>query len=268
MSSDQNNTNYQQKQNYSGASDLISSSTGDVKPDSVQIETELDNYHVTTTMPHTKTMVLQSTGEFQYLNQPSADSHEYDSPGPAADEVSESGDGYDTVSSGYTNASKGERNGQPLVVMDSGGGTIAGHFSVGIASLPPPPPPTVTISNSNSGNNNVPHSNNHVQQTIIVSRPKSSNSPTPSITNYYGRLSYKDDILYINDQVTDIGRNSSTSTVHFHVGKNSFVSRKHLRLLYEHGVNEFYLMCLSKNGVFVNDAFQRKSSEPLKLPKT
>ena len=78
---------------------------------------------------------------------------------------------------------------------------------------------------------------------------------------------FKDDILYINDQVTDIGRNSSTSTVHFHVGKNSFVSRKHLRLLYDHGNNEFYLMCLSKNGVFVNDAFQRKSSEPLKLPK-
>lgn len=65
-----------------------------------------------------------------------------------------------------------------------------------------------------------------------------------------------------------IGRNSSTSTVHFHVGKNSFVSRKHLQVTFDRSTNNFYLMCLSKNGVFVNDVFQRKSSEPLKLPKT
>lgn len=65
-----------------------------------------------------------------------------------------------------------------------------------------------------------------------------------------------------------IGRNSSTSTVHFHVGKNSFVSRKHLQVSFDRSSNSFYLMCLSKNGVFVNDVFQRKSSEPLKLPKT
>lgn len=83
----------------------------------------------------------------------------------------------------------------------------------------------------------------------------------------YGCLRYKDNVLYITEQSIEIGRNSSTSTVHFHVGKNVFVSRKHLQLLHDRNTSEFYLMCLSKNGVFVDDIFQRKSSEPLKLPK-
>lgn len=83
----------------------------------------------------------------------------------------------------------------------------------------------------------------------------------------YGCLRYKDNVLYITDQSIEIGRNSSTSTVHFHVGKNVFVSRKHLQLFHDRNTSDFYLMCLSKNGVFVDDIFQRKSAEPLKLPK-
>lgn len=258
MSSDRNSTNYQQKQTYNtiGTNELITSS-GDVKHDDVQ--SELDSYRVTTTsasMPHTKTMILQSaSGEFHYINQPpSITAHDYDSPGGIIDEVSESGDGYDATVN--TNTVKEERNGQPVVLLDSGG-TIAGRFSVGLSSLPPPPPPSMSIVN---------HNLNHRQhQSIIVGRPTSSSSPA---TSFYGRLSFKDDILCISDHKTEIGRNSSTSTVDFHVGKNSFVSRKHLRLIHDHDNNAFYLMCLSKNGVFVNDVFQRKSSEPLKLPKT
>lgn len=266
MSSDRNSTNYQQKQTYnSGANDLITSSGDIVKQhDNVQLKNELDSYHVTTTtMPHTKTMILQSTtGEFQYVNQPSvvannaANVQEYDSPGMLADDISESGDGYETISTMHSNATKTERNGQAMILMD-GTGSIAGRFAVGLTSLPPPPPPTVTISNSSG--------NHHGPQRIIVGRAAAA-SVSPTTIHCYGRLSYKDDILYISEHTTEIGRNSSTSTVQFHVGKNSFVSRKHLRLIHDN--NEFYLMCLSKNGVFVNDAFQRKSSEPLKLPKT
>lgn len=266
MSSDRNSTNYQQKQTYnSGANDLITSSGDIVKQqDNVQLKNEMDSYHVTTTMPHTKTMILQSTtGEFQYVNQTTvvaattASAQEFESPGIIADDRSESGDGYETTLPPHSNTIKTERNGQAMILMDSAG-TIAGRFSVGLTSLPPPPPPTVTISNS-SGNHH------HGPQTIIVGRAAAA-SASPTTIHCYGRLSYKDDILYISEHTTEIGRNSSTSTVHFHVGKNSFVSRKHLRLI--HDSNEFYLMCLSKNGVFVNDAFQRKSSEPLKLPKT
>jgi forkhead box protein K len=65
----------------------------------------------------------------------------------------------------------------------------------------------------------------------------------------------------------EIGRNSSKSTVHFHVGKNSFVSRKHLLLQRDPLTGDFYLICLSKNGVFVDGVFQRKSQESVRLPK-
>lgn len=86
--------------------------------------------------------------------------------------------------------------------------------------------------------------------------------------NVYGRLSYKDAVLNISENIVEIGRNSSTSSVHFHVGRNSFVSRKHLQVLHDANVGEFYLICLSKNGVFVDDVFQRKCSKPLKLTKS
>lgn len=94
--------------------------------------------------------------------------------------------------------------------------------------------------------------------------------PPPPLQNrsIYGRLSYKDEVLFISDNMVEIGRNSSTSSVQFHVGRNSFVSRKHLQIIYDTKLCDFYLVCLSKNGVFVNDVFQRKSSDPLKLSKT
>lgn len=101
---------------------------------------------------------------------------------------------------------------------------------------------------------------------MLTSRPSVSSTNTQA-AEVYGCLRYKDNVLYITEQSIEIGRNSSTSTVHFHVGKNVFVSRKHLQLLHDRNTSDFYLMCLSKNGVFVDDIFQRKSSEPLKLPK-
>lgn len=263
MSSDRNSTNYQQQP---GANDLISSSTSDIKQEHIQIKSEQDNYHHVPTMSHTKTMILGSSGQFQYVNQPPL-------PPPSSQEytsttkyfgASESGDGYESVSSGGHSV-KSERNGQAVMLVDAAHGAISGRFAVGLTSLPPPPPPTVTITSA-GGNGNFA-SSNQVHQTIIVGRSAVSSTST-TVTQCYGRLSYKDDILYISEHTVEIGRNSSTSTVQFHVGKNSFVSRKHLKLLHDQNSNEFYLMCLSKNGVFVNDAFQRKSSEPLKLPKT
>lgn len=95
-----------------------------------------------------------------------------------------------------------------------------------------------------------------------------SNAPSQivrSARSTFARLSYKDTVHYVSNQSVDIGRNSSTSQVHFSVGKNSFVSRKHLRIMPNDG--EFELICLGKNGVFVDDVFQRKTDEPLKLAK-
>lgn len=85
--------------------------------------------------------------------------------------------------------------------------------------------------------------------------------------NALGYLRHDNNMLYITENCVVIGRNSSTSSVHFHVAQNSFVSRKHFQVLFDTNTGDFYLSCLSKNGVFVDDVFQRKNSEPTKLPK-
>ncbi|XP_058064466.1 forkhead box protein K1-like [Anopheles bellator] len=97
-----------------------------------------------------------------------------------------------------------------------------------------------------------------------ISATGSSN--TANYHNFIGRLISKDNMLLISEDVIEVGRNSSKSLVDFHVGKNSFVSRKHF--IIQHDMNdEFTLFCLSKNGVFIDNVFHRKSGEPYKLPK-
>lgn len=93
---------------------------------------------------------------------------------------------------------------------------------------------------------------------------KSSTSTNHQYQSFIGRLVSKDNILLISQNVIEIGRNSSKSAVDFHVGKNSFVSRKHLILHYDG--HDFNLVCASKNGVFIDDQFIRKSNEATRLP--
>lgn len=95
---------------------------------------------------------------------------------------------------------------------------------------------------------------------------KSSTSTNHQYQSFIGRLVSKDNILLISQNVIEIGRNSSKSAVDFHVGKNSFVSRKHLILHYDG--HDFNLVCASKNGVFIDDQFIRKSNEATRLPSS
>lgn len=95
---------------------------------------------------------------------------------------------------------------------------------------------------------------------------KSSSSTNHQYQSFIGRLVSKDNILLISQNVIEIGRNSSKSAVDFHVGKNSFVSRKHLILHYDG--HDFNLVCASKNGVFIDDQFIRKSNEATRLPSS
>jgi len=85
--------------------------------------------------------------------------------------------------------------------------------------------------------------------------------------NVVGRLSYQEDVLYMfeSNRIV-IGRNSSTSNVHFHVGRNSFISRKHFQIIHDSNNKEFYIIVSSKNGIFIDDQFNRKSSDPELLP--
>lgn len=85
---------------------------------------------------------------------------------------------------------------------------------------------------------------------------------------YLGRLAHKDQILLIQEPLINIGRNSNKSNVHFHVSKNSFISRKHLQLTFQPSTGDFYLICLSKNGIFVDKSFYRNLVAPIKLHKS
>lgn len=105
----------------------------------------------------------------------------------------------------------------------------------------------------------------HSEKPLIVITP-----PKQPIGEYrpVGRLSYYDDFLYIGpDNTIDIGRNSSTTTVHFHVGKNNFISRKHFQIKHDPVKNNFFVIVVSKNGIFIDEQFTRKNSNAERLPK-
>lgn len=102
--------------------------------------------------------------------------------------------------------------------------------------------------------------------TVTAASGNNSSPNTANFHNFIGRLISKDNMLLISEDIIEVGRNSSKSQVDFHVGKNSFVSRKHF--IIQHDMNdEFNLFCLSKNGVFIDNVFHRKCAEPYKLPK-
>ncbi|XP_055380848.1 uncharacterized protein LOC129611647 isoform X2 [Condylostylus longicornis] len=158
------------------------------------------------------------------------------------------------------------------------------NVEISTMSLPPPQPPqqqqqtysrmtNVVIQQSQSQSQQQRNSSptNWHQPTSTISQSHHHHqqqvSPKSEQQSAFGMLRHENDVLYITESCIDIGRNSSTSSVHFHVAKNSFVSRKHFQVLYDADTCDFYLNCLSKNGVFVDDVFQRRSAEPLKLPK-
>lgn len=110
---------------------------------------------------------------------------------------------------------------------------------------------------------------------VVVPKPTSQRrrpQPHPAAPTTFARLTYKDSVQYIGGipgavNRIHVGRNSSTSRCHLSVGRSSFVSRKHLEVRHDASTGAFFLTCLSKNGVFVDDMFQRSGVEPLRLPK-
>lgn len=83
----------------------------------------------------------------------------------------------------------------------------------------------------------------------------------------FGRLQCENQVLNITESVVKIGRNSKASKVNFHVSDNTYISRKHIQIIYDRSNQDFFMLCLSKNGIFVDDEFQNKRTVPLKLPQ-
>lgn len=55
-------------------------------------------------------------------------------------------------------------------------------------------------------------------------------------------------------------------TVDLELGQNSYVSRQHLKIYYETEEEKFFLRCLGKNGILVDDMLVRRNSDPVELP--
>lgn len=83
----------------------------------------------------------------------------------------------------------------------------------------------------------------------------------------FGRLTCDKKVLFITENVVKVGRNSKASTVNFHVGDNTYVSRKHIQIIYDRINQDFFMLCLSKNGIFIENELQHKKTVPLKLPQ-
>ncbi|XP_046806846.1 fork head transcription factor 1 isoform X2 [Lucilia cuprina] len=129
-----------------------------------------------------------------------------------------------------------------------------------------------TNSSSASLNHNNRNNSNNTTTTTTPPAPlqqfqlQQQQRPPPPPDHAVGYLKYEDEFLYITEACTIIGRNSSTSHVHFHVAENNLVSRKHFQVLFDADTRDFYVQCLSKNGIFVDDFLQRRNADPLKLP--
>ena len=80
------------------------------------------------------------------------------------------------------------------------------------------------------------------------------------------RLEGRDFEYLVRQKRITIGRNSKQGEVDVNMGHSSFISRKHLEIVYEN--SNFFLNCMGKNGVFVDGVFQRRGASPLQLPKT
>lgn len=112
----------------------------------------------------------------------------------------------------------------------------------------------------------------HVPQTCKQSRPASeafSEGPEQAEKNMetaYARLEGREfQFLMVKRRIT-IGRNSKLGGVDVNMGNSRFISRRHLDILMER--SQLYLICRGKNGVFVDDIFQKRENKKLQLPNS
>ncbi|XP_055524245.1 forkhead box protein K1-like isoform X1 [Wyeomyia smithii] len=151
----------------------------------------------------------------------------------------------------------------------NGNNRMSSQRSSPVSSPSPPPQQTTNTTTTTSGQKLSNGSNPSAKMSTVNTASSATGNNTPNTANFHnfiGRLISKDNMLLISEDIIEVGRNSSKSQVDFHVGKNSFVSRKHF--IIQHDMNDdFNLFCLSKNGVFIDNVFHRKCAESYKLPK-
>ena len=80
----------------------------------------------------------------------------------------------------------------------------------------------------------------------------------------YARLEGREFEYLMTKRRIAIGRDSKQGHVDVNMGTTRFISRKHLEISLDG--SRFYLLCRGKNGIFVDDVFQRREAKRLLLP--
>lgn len=82
----------------------------------------------------------------------------------------------------------------------------------------------------------------------------------------FARLEGRNFEFYMTKRRVVIGRNSKLGDVDVNMGASRFISRKHLEIVLDR--NSFYALCRGKNGIFVDDTFQRRENKRVLLPSS
>lgn len=89
---------------------------------------------------------------------------------------------------------------------------------------------------------------------------------SPSPGSAIARLDSRGFEYYVRQDKIVIGRRTSKERIDVNMGHSAFISRHHLEIY--HQSPNFYMKCISKNGIFVDDMFVRSDTEPIVLAKT
>lgn len=84
--------------------------------------------------------------------------------------------------------------------------------------------------------------------------------------NAIGRLEARGFEYMIRQDKIIIGRRTSREKIDVNMGHSAFISRHHLEI--HHQSPNFFMKCVSKNGIFVDGMFIRSDADPIALPKT
>ncbi|XP_050072630.1 forkhead box protein K2-like [Anopheles maculipalpis] len=81
------------------------------------------------------------------------------------------------------------------------------------------------------------------------------------------QLTSEDYVMLLNDKITKVGRTVSKSRLNsFPAGTSTHISREHFSIKYD-SYGNFTLMCLSKNGIIIDEILCKKRDLPYILPK-
>ena len=82
----------------------------------------------------------------------------------------------------------------------------------------------------------------------------------------FAKIEGREFVFYMTKRRVTIGRNSKQGSVDVNMGICRFISRKHVEIMADG--TRFFLLCSGKNGVFVDDIFQRRESKRLQIPSS